>query len=322
MPEKDSTHEQHCGSAPREFQAPAEQAPERLDKVLAQWMPAFSRRRLQGWIQDGYVLVNDQPARIRQPVRPGDRIVVHEQPDQMAQAFEPENIDLTVIAESPDWIVVDKPAGLVTHPGAGNWQGTLLNALLYHYPELRGVPRAGIVHRLDKDTSGVMVVARHERSHVDLVRQLQARTVDRQYQAVVHGTLVGKGEVDLPIGRDRRVAVRMTARQPLAPKPALTYYHGERKASLPDLGALSWVRCSLHTGRTHQIRVHMAALGHPLLGDTLYGGQLHPYASRQMLHARALAFTDAQTNKRQRFEATWPADFQQLQEHLCWAATG
>jgi len=315
MPDKETMHKNASGQSMRQYRVPAQQQPERLDKVLAQLMPEFSRRRLQGWIHDGHVQVNGQVAKVRQPVQSGDCIVVYEQPDQAELAFEPENIDLTVIAESPDWIVVDKPAGMVTHPGAGNWQGTLLNALLYHYPELDGVSRAGIVHRLDKDTSGIMVVARHERAHTDLVRQLQARTVGRQYQAFVHGRLKGGAAIDLPIGRDRRVAVRMTTRSPLAPKPALTHYVAGRVARLPDVGELTEVRCALHTGRTHQIRVHLAALGYPLLGDVLYGGRHHPLFPRQMLHARQLSFTDFQSGRQCQFEAGWPGDFTALRAH-------
>lgn len=319
MPDKQTIHEHNSGTLPREYRLPAKQAPDRLDKVLAKLMPEHSRRRLQGWIQDGHVLVNGQAAKLRQPARPDDHILVYEQPDQAELAFEPENIDLTIIAESPDWIVIDKPAGLVTHPGAGNWQGTLLNALLYHYPELHGVSRAGIVHRLDKDTSGIMVVARHERAHTDLVRQLQARTVGRQYRAFVHGKLQGDGTIDLPIGRDRRVAVRMTTRQPLAPKPAQTRYRAGRHAMLEGIGHLTEVCCELHTGRTHQIRVHLAALGHPLLGDTLYGGRGDPRLPRQMLHARKLVFTDLKSGLDCEFHADWPAEFAALRA-LAWPA--
>ena len=189
MPDTDVPAELSAAGDPVEFALPLKALPDRLDKVLAGLMPEHSRSRLQGWIESGHVLVNGRAARVRQAVGAGDKISVWMQPTPESLAFCAEPVDFRVLAESADWIVVDKPAGLVTHPGAGNWHGTLLNGLLYRYPELRQVARAGIVHRLDKDTSGLLVVARHERSQTDLVRQLQARTVRREYLALVHGTI-------------------------------------------------------------------------------------------------------------------------------------
>src|SRR5690606_20438908 len=162
---------------------------------------------------------------------PGDRVVVCVQPSAESTAFLPEDIPLSVIAESADWIVIDKPAGLVTHPGAGNWSGTLLNGLLHRYPELATVARAGIVHRLDKDTSGRLVVARNETAQTHLVRQLQAHAVLREYVALVHGHLMSDGKVDAPIGRDPRVPVRMTTQNPVAPKSAITHYAVQRRGN-------------------------------------------------------------------------------------------
>src|SRR5690606_37825986 len=255
----------------REFLIDFKAVPERLDKALARLMPEHSRTRIQGWIEDGHVTVNAQQAKMRQNLMPGDRIKVQVQPSAEATAFLPEDIPLNVVAESADWIVINKPAGLVTHPGAGNWSGTLLNGLLHRYPELATVARAGIVHRLDKDTSGLLVVARNEIAQTHLVRQLQARSVTREYLALVHGHLKQGGTAQAQIGRDARVPVRMSADRPIAPKPAVTHYQPRQRGKLVSGEPVTLVSCQLETGRTHQIRVHMASLGHPLVGDELYG---------------------------------------------------
>lgn len=290
---------------------------DRLDKVLSGLLPEHSRSRLQGWIEAGYVQVNGAPAKVRQAVGPGDLIAVWEQPAPDAMAFEPEPVDFHVIADSPTWVVVDKPAGLVTHPGAGNWRGTLLNGLLFRYPELRGVARAGIVHRLDKDTSGLLVVARTEQAQTHLVRQLQARTMGREYVALVHGQVTGPGTVDRPVGRDARVPVRMSVDRPIAPKHAVTHYTPVARG-LAEGARVSRVVCRLETGRTHQIRVHLASLGHPLLGDTLYGGKALAGATRQMLHARALRFDDPAGSGPLSFEAPVPADMATVCQAIAW----
>lgn len=313
QPEDDDTD-----TAVQSFTLPATAASERLDKVLAGLMPDHSRSRLQGWITDGHVLLNGQPARTRQLVGPGDCITVREQASPESLAFSPEPIELQVVAESPDWIVVNKPAGLVTHPGAGNWQGTLLNGLLYRYPELSRVARAGIVHRLDKDTSGLLVVARHETAQTSLVRQLQARSVHRQYRALVHGRLGESRRLDAPIGRDPRVPVRMATERPVAPKPAVTHVQPFRVGQAGPGAAVTEVVCRLETGRTHQIRVHLSAIGHPLLGDTLYGGRALAGAARQMLHAQALAFDDPSSGETVHVEADLPDDFLQVQQGIEW----
>lgn len=303
---------------PQVLRVPETVQADRLDKVLSGLLPAHSRSRLQGWIEAGHVQVNGVPAKVRQPVGPGDLIAVWEQPAPDALAFAPEPVDFGVVADSAQWIVVDKPAGLVTHPGAGNWQGTLLNGLLFRYPELRGVARAGIVHRLDKDTSGLMVIARTEQAQTHLVRQLQARTMGREYVALAHGWLAGPGSVDLPVGRDPRVPVRMSVDRPIAPKHAVTHYFPE-ETGLVDGARVSRVVCRLETGRTHQIRVHLASLGHPLLGDTLYGGKAMAGAARQMLHARALRFEDPAGSGALQFEAAPPQDMTAVCETIAWS---
>ncbi|MDY3330644.1 MAG: RluA family pseudouridine synthase [Pelistega sp.] len=292
---------------------------DRLDKILAQLLPEHSRARLQTWIEDGFVSVNDKPSKVKQIVGPGDVIAVIEQESEQSKAFTPEPVEFGVVAESEAWIVVNKPAGLVTHPGAGNWHGTLLNGLLYRYPELATVPRAGIVHRLDKDTSGLLVVARTETAQTHLVRQLQARTMGRRYMALAQGAMLTEGSVDLPIGRDPKVPVRMAVEKPIAPKPALTHYACLKIGTYQDKKAekgVSLIECRLETGRTHQIRVHMSALGHPLLGDSLYGS--HIEVARQMLHAYRLRFVNPLTEEEVEFEAPIPEDMQTLIDSIVW----
>ena len=302
---------------PQLFRVTDNQALERLDKVLAQLVPQHSRSRLQTWIERGHVLVNGQPAKIRQTLHEDDLITVHEQESPEDQAFTPEQIDFEVIGESPDWVVVNKPVGLVTHPGAGNWSGTLLNGLLYRYPELAYVARAGIVHRLDKDTSGLLVVARNEVAQTHLVRQLQARTMGREYLALAHGRMLAAGTVDRPIGRDPRVPVRMSVERPNAPKAAVTHYSLLRCGEYQDSN-ISEVSCRLETGRTHQIRVHLASLGHPLLGDTQYGGRVLGDAHRQMLHAHRLRFDDPSADIEMSFVAPVPEDMRKVLEGIQW----
>src|SRR5690606_22473893 len=263
MPHTDAPAAAPAGLAaddePQFITVPAGTRADRLDKILAALLGGHSRSRLQGWIEAGWVRVNGAPAKVRQVVGPGDVLAVWEQPAPESLAFAPEPVEFAVVDESADWIVVDKPAGLVTHPGAGNWHGTLLNGLLHRYPELAHVARAGIVHRLDKDTSGLMVVARTELAQTHLVRQLQARSMGREYIALAHGWLAGPGVVERAIGRDARVPVRMSVDRPIAPKPAVTHYAPARRGTAGG-GPVTEVVCRLETGRTHQIRVHLASL--------------------------------------------------------------
>src|SRR5690606_5284894 len=310
-----------CEHEPLEYKLGVTEVPDRLDKILARLLPQHSRSRLQGWIEEGHVLLNGRAAKVKQAAGPGDVITVHPQTAPEDRAFTPQAVTFGVVAENQQWIVVDKPAGLVTHPGAGNWEGTLLNGLLYRYPELTRVARAGIVHRLDKDTSGLLVVARTETAQTDLVRQLQARTVKREYCALVHGVLSGQGTVDAPIGRDARVPVRMSAARPVAPKPAITHYASQAIGHCGSI-AVSQVLCRLETGRTHPIRVHMARVRHPLLGDALYGGRLGAGAGRQMLHARALGFNDPVSGRPCAFTADLPDDFRRVQDGIVWERDG
>jgi 23S rRNA pseudouridine1911/1915/1917 synthase len=290
---------------------------DRLDKLLAKLIPEHSRSRLQTWIEQGHVLVNGKTAKIRQSLREDDLIAVYEQLAPEDQAFLPEPVEFEVMQESAAWVVVNKPVGLVTHPGAGNWSGTLLNGLLYRYPELVHVARAGIVHRLDKDTSGLLVVARNELAQTHLVRQLQARSMGRSYLALAHGRMLSKGTVDRPIGRDPKVPVRMCVEKPSAPKPAVTHYELKRTGEYEGSN-ISEVTCRLETGRTHQIRVHLASLGHSLVADALYGGRLLGLAKRQMLHAYELAFEDPAGQGEVKVTAPVPLDMQVVLEQVKW----
>jgi len=306
----------------------------RLDKWLAGQLSTHSRGRLQGWIEAGAVTLNGSVATVRQTVRNGDRVVVTPQQAAEDLAFRAEPMALAIVHEDAVLLVLDKPAGLVVHPAAGNWSGTLLNGLLHHLPSLARLPRAGIVHRLDKDTSGLMVVAKTEAAQTDLVRQLQARTVRREYLAVVHGVPMASGTVDAPIGRNPKERVRMAVFKAPGPacKPAVTHYRVLDSVEVERPGmppaTYSLIACRLETGRTHQIRVHMQSLGHPLVGDPLYGGLASGRSgrvatvpamagfARQALHARRLGLVHPET----RAACTWcsppPADFTGLVERL------
>ena len=292
---------------------------ERLDKQLAVCLPEHSRGRLQGWIEQGHVRINGQvQSKVRYKVPVGDVIEVEPQQGEQSLAYSPQAVDFEVVAQSDQWIVINKPVGLVVHPGAGNWQGTLLNGLLFMDPSLTHVPRAGIVHRLDKDTSGLMVVARSETSQTHLVRQLQARSVHRQYLALCHGHFTGfTALVDQPIGRDSRVPIKMSVTRPIAPKEAITQVNRQRLGMFEDQ-TVTQVICKLKTGRTHQIRVHLASLGHPLVGDVLYGGRIMAGAKRQMLHAQELRFEDPKTGEMLKFFSEPPPDMSEVLSLIRW----
>lgn len=285
----------------------------RLDLALVRLLPEYSRNRLQEWIRSGHVTMNGAPASAKAKVWGGETIVVAPQPAPGDASHGPEDIPLQVVFEDDHILVIDKPAGLVVHPGSGNWSGTLLNALLRHAPQLSGVPRAGIVHRLDKDTSGLLVVAKTIPAQVDLVRQLQARSVTREYSAVVHGVVARDGIVEAPIGRHpvSRTRMAVVARG----KAATTRYTVLERGS-----SWSLLRCRLETGRTHQIRVHLHSIGHPLMGDPVYrlnnrNTKLPAEAldfPRQALHAARLALVHPQTGETLAWQAPVPPDIAQL----------
>ncbi|MCP5141950.1 MAG: 23S rRNA pseudouridine(1911/1915/1917) synthase RluD [Gammaproteobacteria bacterium] len=296
---------------------PFERSGDRLDQVLVELFPDYSRSRLQTWVKSGEITVDGALRKPRDKMLGGEtvRLVVPEpEPDPM----QAQPVPLNIVYEDDALLVIDKPIGLVVHPAAGNPDGTLMNGLLHHAPELAAVPRAGIVHRLDKDTSGLLVVARTLAAHKNLVEQLQERTVSREYLAVVNGTLVAGGTVDEPIDRHpvdrKRMAVRHNGRE------AITHFRVDER-----FRAHTALRVKLETGRTHQIRVHMAHLKHPLVGDPVYGGRLRtpPDSSpefiealrrfpRQALHAVALGLVHPLTGEECRWESPIPDDIQAL----------
>ena len=296
----------------------------RLDKWLAARLPSYSRSRLQRWIGDGHVRIGDRIAATRDAVWAGDRVRVDLQPGDEENAFLPEDLPLDIVFEDDALIVIDKRAGLVVHPASGHWNGTLLNGLLHHAPALGAVPRAGIVHRLDKDTTGLMVVAKTIVAQTDLVRQLQARTVGRTYLALVHGTPAATGRVDWPIGRDPRDRTRMSAFKPQpgrderpGTKPATTHFETLATAEVARGRTVSLVVCRLETGRTHQIRVHLQAIGHPLIGDATYGGAHGTVAfDRQALHAWHLRLVHPTTRVAIAWRSAPPADLATLAAQL------
>ncbi|RZI42505.1 RluA family pseudouridine synthase [Herbaspirillum sp. HC18] len=287
----------------------------RLDKALSQLLTDYSRSRIQQWIDAGHVLVDGQPARGKTPMLGDETIIIEPQEAPQEQAYKPEALTLTIVHEDKAILVIDKPAGLVVHPAAGNWSGTLLNGLLHHFPALSGVPRAGIVHRLDKDTSGLMVVAKTLQAQTDLVRQLQARTVKREYLALVWGQPQITGRVDAAIGRHPRDRIKMAVSQHDSAKPAVTHYQRIAVGSL-DGRPVSLMRCQLETGRTHQIRVHLASIGFPLVGDPLYGKpHLASVFPRQALHAFRLGVVHPVSGKNLEWNSSVPEDLSNLLEN-------
>ena len=286
----------------------------RLDLILARLFPEISRSRLQVWIKEGKVKINGKSIDLRHKAWGGETIELDTTLDNSATADAAEAIALSIVFEDNDLIIIDKPAGLVVHPGNGNRSGTLLNALLHHAPDLKGLPRAGIVHRLDKDTGGLLVVAKTLEAQTDLVRQLQARTVKRHYLALVHGVVARDGVVEAPIGRHpvqrTRMAVNPHGRE------ARTWYSVQQQFEKSTL-----IECRLDTGRTHQIRVHMASIKHPLVGDATYGkrksssGLLDAFP-RQALHAWRLGLIHPATREEFQWESPLPCDFSRLLDAL------
>lgn len=317
-PGAEEAEDSEVESAPaelREISVPPGQHGLRVDKVLAECVAEFSRSYLQQLLEQGAVSLNGRVlAKPSAKVAAGDRLVLEMRPTQQSMAFQPEDMALDVVHEDEHLLVVNKPAGLVVHPAPGNWTGTLLNGLLGRDPLARQVPRAGIVHRLDKDTSGLMVVARTRATMDALVAMIAARDVSRQYLAIGHRAWgpARRREVDAPIGRDPRNRLRMAVVDLAqhAGKSARTDFDW-----LAGNDEVSLVRCTLHTGRTHQIRVHMASLGHPLVADAVYGGREAGGLARQALHAFRLAFRHPVTGRDLVLHAPLPADMAQALEN-------
>ena len=294
----------------------AELAGLRLDLALAKAFPQYSRARLQAWLKSGHVKLS----RGGEPLRAAGRALVlgGEQveltPPEAADAAAPpaQPLPLAIVYEDRDLLVINKPAGLIVHPGAGNPDRTLMNALLAHAPALRGVPRAGIVHRLDKDTSGLMVVARNLSAQAQLAAQLAELSVARTYLALVHGAPPGQGLVDAPIGRDTRARTRMTVTR--RGKEARTRYRVLERFGGDGRPACALLECRLETGRTHQIRVHLQHLRHPVVGDPVYrrGAGVGPAFGRQALHAAELELVHPRTGKPRHWKAPLPADMRKL----------
>ncbi len=282
----------------------------RLDQALARMFPQYSRNRLQVWLAAGHIRLDGARGEARQAVRGGERVDLAppSAPDAAPRA---QKMPLAIVHEDADLIVIDKPAGLVVHPGAGVPDRTLMNGLLAHCPALAGVPRAGIVHRLDKDTSGLLVVAKTVEAQVSLVRQLETRSMRRTYLAVVQGDPPTSGLIDAPVGRDTRARTRMAVTR--RGKDAVTRYR-----VLERYGHAALVECRLESGRTHQIRVHFQHIRHPLVGDTVYRrGTRHGLAfARQALHAVELSLVHPRTGKTVTWRAEPPADFQKLLKSL------
>lgn len=299
---------------------PDEHAGLRLDQSLARLLPEHSRSRLQAWLKAGHVQIDGQLRDPKYKVCGGEQLLIAPPCSQEAQAGAAEDIVLNIVFEDAHLLVIDKPVGLVVHPGSGNWSGTLLNALLHHEPALAAVPRAGIVHRLDKDTSGLMVVAKTLAAQTELVRQLQARSVKRHYWALVQGQLASGGTVDAPIGRHPTQRTRMAVVG--SGRPAVTHY-----LVVARFARCTLVECRLETGRTHQIRVHMAHIGHPLVGDPVYGQRRTGDAvldgfPRQALHAFRLGLIHPHTGVAMEWSVPMAADFAALVDELRSRAAG
>jgi 23S rRNA pseudouridine1911/1915/1917 synthase len=296
---------------------PDELAGQRLDQALAKLFPQYSRSRLKAWLLKGAIRVDGATPRPRDPVHGGETVALHAEPEVSVTAAA-EAIPLDIVYEDEALLVINKPAGLVVHPGAGNSRGTLMNGLLHHAPELEELPRAGIVHRIDKDTTGLLVIAKTLISHTALVRQLADREISRHYLAVCNGVLTGGGTINEPLGRHRVDRKRICVRED--GKPAITHY-----TVLERFAAHTYISVKLDTGRTHQIRVHFAHRRHALVGDPVYGGRLAlPKGAgenliamlrrfrRQALHAANLELAHPLSEETLSFEAPLPSDFKDL----------
>ena len=297
----------------------------RLDQALAELFPDFSRSKLQSWIKEGHVLLDGEAQNPKRKVLGGEQVLLQAE-IELETDCEPEDIPLDIVYEDESLLIVNKPAGLVVHPAAGHREGTLQNALLHHAPSLAGIARSGIVHRIDKDTSGLLMVAKTLKAHKSLVDQLQARDIDREYLALAQGYLTAGGAVDEPIGRHSTDRKRFAVRED--GKPSVTHYRIEER-----LPGHTLLRVKLETGRTHQIRVHLAHIRHPLLGDPVYGGRLRLLPGgnqtlgealrgfrRQALHAEKLGLEHPSTGEWREWRVDMPEDFQNLLASLRQAA--
>ena len=280
---------------------------ERFDSVAADLFPQYSRAILQGWIKSGELTLDGDQVKPSRKLNGGEVLAIDAEVASLE--LHAETMELAIVYEDTDLLVVNKAAGLVVHPGAGNTSGTLLNGLLAHDEELASLPRAGLVHRLDKDTTGLMVVAKRRQAYYGLIEQLSERTVSREYEAIVYGEVSPEGRIDAPIGRHRTQRTKMAISS--RGREAITHYQLRER-----LGKYSHVSVRLETGRTHQIRVHMQHIGFPLVGDPVYGRKTGPEFQRQALHARRLSFTHPVTGKQLRFQQPLPDDFEDLLNEL------
>ena len=319
--QQDKQYNQRMKLIQQSFQIEKEHSGSRLDQALQQLLPDYSRSKIQHWIQQGFVCLNRSSCKPRQKVFSGDRVDL-DVPAEDVISDRPQNIEFEILHQDEDIFVVNKPADLVVHPAAGHQDGTLVNGLLARDSRLQQLPRAGIVHRLDKDTTGVMVVARNLSAHHWLVEQLQARRVKREYVAITRGVVTAGRTIETGIGRHPQNRKKMAVQS--GGKTAITHFQVARKFANHSL-----VRVQLETGRTHQIRVHMAHINHPLLGDSLYGGRQRIPAGvdealaeailgfkRQALHAERLSFEHPSSREEVSFEAAVPDDFARLLEAL------
>ena len=306
------------------FEVPIDLAGKRVDQVLAHCLPDYSRSRLQQWLKSGFIEINDRVPKSKEKVVGGETIMVRLNDalgEQVQETWEAQPIALDIVYEDEFVIVVNKPAGLVVHPGAGNRDGTLVNALLHHAPELVKLPRAGIIHRIDKETTGILVIARNLAAHHQLTKQLQAREFNREYQAIVGGVMTAGGTIDLPIGRHPTQRTKMAVLVDSATaKEAITHYRVEKKYRSHTL-----INVKLESGRTHQIRVHMSHIKYPIVGDPVYSGRLRIPSKatnefldslrlfkRQALHAKTLGFIHPGTEEYVEWSVDLPQDMLDL----------
>lgn len=306
-----------------EFTIPPELAGDRIDQALAKLLPEYSRSKLKTWLENGKITVNGEIWRPKDKIA-GDEIIIVKAEAEEQITDQPEDISLSIIYEDDDILVINKPAGMVVHPGAGHRSSTMLNALLHHAPQLKNIPRAGIIHRLDKGTSGLLVVCKTLTAHTFLVKQLQQRKISREYETIVYGELISGGTIKTQIGRHPTQRVKMAVVDADHGKEAITHYR-----IIEKFRDFTHIRVKLETGRTHQIRVHLAHLHHPIVGDKVYGGRMRlpknapkkliealQNFTHQALHASKLGLTHPTTREWIEWKIDLPIDIQQLLQML------